>query len=320
VGHYVPDRVLSNADFEKILDTNDEWIISRTGMKERRIAEADVRTSDLALAASQHAIAAAGIEASQIDCIVVATVTPDYLFPATACILGAKLGIAGKPAFDIEIACSGFIYSLVVAASLIRSGIYRRVLIVGAEKLSSVTNYTDRGTAILFGDGAGAAVLERSERDSLLACDLSADGTTPELLYIPAGGTVQPATPESIAAHGDKMFMRGREIFRVAVTKMAESAQIALGAANLTANDVTHLIPHQANRRIIDAAAKAIDLPADRLVVNIDRYGNTSAASIPIALSEAVADGRVKDGDVVLFCGFGGGLSWGSVVWRWAVT
>jgi 3-oxoacyl-[acyl-carrier-protein] synthase-3 len=318
VGHYAPERVLTNKDLEQMFETSDEWIVTRTGMRERHIGRDDEPTSDMALAASRIALERAGITAKDIDCIIVATVTPDYIFPATACILGSKLGIEGTAAFDIEIACSGFIYGLVVASSLVRVGMYRRVLLVGAEKLSSVTDFTDRSTAILFGDGAGAVVLEAAADDSFLSAVLGANGADPTALYIPKGGTKAPFTPEDIVANRNKIAQNGREVFRFAVSKMIEASDAALEKANLTYADVDWLIPHQANRRIIDAAAKHMEIASDKLVVNIDRYGNTSAASIPIALSEAWAAGRMKRGDIIVFVGFGGGLSWGALAWRWA--
>jgi 3-oxoacyl-[acyl-carrier-protein] synthase-3 len=319
VGHYVPKGVLTNADLERMLDTSDEWITTRTGMKERHIATAEEPTSEISVKAARRAIASAGIEPKDLDCIIVATVTPDYLFPATACIVGSKLGIPGVPAFDMEIACSGFIYGLTVASSMVRTGVFKRVLLIGAEELSRIIDYEDRSTAVLFGDGAGAVVLEASVTDSFLASELGADGTDPRNLYVEVGGTATPAiTADDIACKRNKVRMNGREVFRFAVTKMIEATNIALGKADLTPDDVTWLIPHQANRRIIDAAAKHLNMPPERVVVNIDRYGNTSAASIPMALSETVEDGKLKDGDIVLFVGFGGGLSWGAVAWRWS--
>jgi 3-oxoacyl-[acyl-carrier-protein] synthase-3 len=321
VGHYVPERVLTNADFERMLDTSDEWITTRTGMKERHVATLAEPTSDLATGAARNALANAGLSAQDVDCILVATVTPDYYFPATACIVGSKLGISGKPAFDIQIACSGFIYGLTVASSMVRTGVFKRVLLIGAEELSRITNYEDRSTAVLFGDGAGAVVLEAAHEDSFLASELGADGSRPENLYIAAGGTAAPdLAAEDIEQKRTKIYMNGREVFRFAVTKMIEATNIALDRAGVAARDVAWLIPHQANRRIIDAAAKHLDLPGDRVIVNIHKYGNTSAASIPIALSETAAAGKLKDGDVILFVGFGGGLSWGAVAWRWSAN
>lgn len=321
VGHYVPDRILTNADFERTLDTSDEWIQTRTGMRERHIAAPGQPTSDIALAAAEDALRRANRTAKDVDCVIVATVTPDYTFPATACIVANKLGIAGVPAFDIEIACSGFIYGLTVGSSLIRSGIFKRILLVGAEELSRIVNYGDRSTAILFGDGAGAVLLEASERDSFLAAELGSDGSNPSSLYVPAGGTATPAiSAEDIAAKRNTIVMNGREVFRFAVTKMIESTNVALDRAGIAPSEIAWLIPHQANRRIIEAAAKHLDMPAERVIMNIDRYGNTSAASIPIALSETERDGKLKDGDVLLFVGFGGGLSWGAVAWRWSAN
>jgi 3-oxoacyl-[acyl-carrier-protein] synthase-3 len=317
-GHYAPAKVLTNADLEKILDTSDEWITTRTGMKRRHIAAPDEATSDLALAAAKDALSRAALKPKQIDCIAVATVTPDYLFPATGCIVASKLGIPGKPAFDIGIACSGFIYGLTVVSSLIRAGVFKRVMLIGAETLSKLVNYEDRSTAILFGDGAGAVILEHSETDSFLASDLGSDGTTPETLYLPAGGSREPITPAALAAHHDKIHLAGREVFKFAVNRMVESSLKALSLANLSPEDVSFLIPHQANRRIIDAAAQRLSMPPEKVIVNIQEYGNTSAASIPLALSEACLERKLQTNDLVVFTGFGAGLSWGAVAWRWA--
>jgi 3-oxoacyl-[acyl-carrier-protein] synthase-3 len=318
VGHFVPERVLTNADLERMLDTSDDWITTRTGMKERHIAAPDQPTSALALGAARAALADAGLEATDVGCIIVATVTPDYAFPATACIVGAALGIQGVPGFDMEIACSGFIYGLTVASSMIRTGAFKRILLIGAEELSRLVNYEDRNTAVLFGDGAGAVVLEAAELDSFLGSELGADGTNPTDLYLPVGGTgAMPITADDIACKRNTITMNGREVFRFAVTKMIQATTHALETAGLTPNDVRWVIPHQANKRIIEAAAKRLDIGPDRVIINIERYGNTSAASIPMALSETAAAGKLKDGDVLLFVGFGGGLSWGAVVWRW---
>ncbi len=318
VGHYAPAKVLTNIDLEKILDTSDEWITTRTGMKRRHISAADEATSDLAINAAKDALARAGLKPKQIDCYVVATVTPDFAFPATGCIVASKLGVSGKPAFDIEIACSGFIYGLTVVSSLIRAGVYKRVMLIGAETLTKLVNYEDRSTAILFGDGAGAVILEESPIDSFLAADLGSDGTTPETLYLPAGGSRQPITPATLAAHQDKIHMAGREVFKYAVNRMVESSLNVLSRANLSPADVSYLIPHQANRRIIDAAAQRLSMPPEKVIVNIQEYGNTSAASIPMALSEAESEGKLKGDDLIVFTAFGAGLSWGAVAWRWA--
>jgi len=318
VGHYAPAAILTNEDLERTLDTSDEWITTRTGMKRRHIAAESEATSDLCIAAAQNALNKSELAASDIDCFIVATSTPDYAFPATACIVAAHLGATGKPAFDMEIACSGFIYGLTLAAGLIRAGIYSRIMLVGAETLSKIVDRNDRSTAILFGDGAGAVVLEASTENSFLSSELGADGRRPEMLCLLGGGSRRPFTAASLEAGEQYLRMEGREIFKFAVTKMIESTGIALRDAGLQKSDVNWLIPHQANRRIIDAAAKYLDMPEDKVIINIEEYGNTSAASIPMALSEALDAGRIKGGDIIVFVGFGGGLSWGAIVWKWA--
>lgn len=317
VGHYAPERIVDNFELEKWFETSDEWITTRTGMKRRHWASEDEATSDLALAAARKALEHAKLEPSDIDAYIVCTVYPDYLFPATACIVASKLGAKDKAAFDIEIACSGFIYGLTVASSLVRSGVFKRILLIGAETLSKLVNREDRSTAILFGDGAGAVVLEACENDSFLASELGADGSRPELLRVEAGGSRHPIDKAAIDARENQIFMAGKEVFKFAVVKMMEATEAALAKAKLEKSDVDVLIPHQANKRIIDAAMKYLNMAPEKCVVNIQEYGNTSAASIPIALSEAVAAGRVHPGDVVVFVGFGGGLSWGAVVWKW---
>jgi 3-oxoacyl-[acyl-carrier-protein] synthase-3 len=316
VGRYVPERILSNEDLEKMLDTSDEWITTRTGMKRRHIAAPDEATSDLAIRAARDALGRAALEPADIDCYIVATATPDYLFPATACIVASKLGVVGKAAFDIEIACSGFVYGLALASSLVRSGMHRRVMLIGAETLSKIVDYTDRSTAVLFADGAGAVILEQSEEDSFLSCELGSDGTNPEVLYVPAGGSRLPAGAAA-DKHAHFIQMNGRETFKYAVTKLVESSLTALERAHLTTADLALMIPHQANKRIIDSVAKHLALPPEKVVVDIEEYGNTSAASIPLALFEALEAGRVNKGDVIVFVAFGGGLSWGAVTWKW---
>jgi 3-oxoacyl-[acyl-carrier-protein] synthase-3 len=318
VGHHAPSAILSNEDLEKVLDTSDEWITTRTGMKRRHVSAPQEATSDLAIAAARMALARANLEPGDMDCYVVATVTPDFPFPATACIVASKLGASDKAAFDIEIACSGFIYGLTVASSLIRAGVYKRIMLIGAETLTKIVNRNDRSTAVLFGDGAGAVILEAAKNDSFLASELGSDGSRPEVLRVPAGGSRTPLTPALMDAGAQYIYMEGREVFKFAVTKMIEATDAALKKANLEKADVDWLIPHQANKRIIDSAAKYLQMPEEKVIVNIHEYGNTSAASIPIALSEAVQAGKIKDGDVIVFVGFGGGLSWGAVTWRWA--
>jgi 3-oxoacyl-[acyl-carrier-protein] synthase III len=318
VGHYAPSRIVSNRDLEAWLETTDDWITTRTGMKRRHWASEEEATSDLAAAAATAALVHAGLRAQEIDCFIVATVTPDYYFPATACLVAWKLGVSEKPAFDIAIACSGFIYGLTVASGLIRSGVYKRIMLIGAETLSKILDKEDRATAILFGDGAGAVILEASAEDSFLASDLGADGSRPELLYAQGSGALRPLDHAALDAKVHLIHMQGRETFKLAVERMVEATDSVLKKANLEKADVTFLVPHQANRRIIDAMARYIDLPDDKVVVNIAEYGNTSAASIPMALSETVRAGLIKPGDLIVFVAFGGGISWGAVAWRWA--
>ena len=318
VGHYAPPRIVTNHDLEAWLDTSDEWITTRTGMKRRHWASDEEGTSDLASAAASAALMHAGLTARDIDCFIVATVTPDFYFPATACLVASRLGVAEKAAFDIAIACSGFIYGLTVASGLIRSGVYRRIMLIGAETLSKILDKEDRSTAILFGDGAGAVILEQSEEDSFLAATLGADGSRPELLYAHGSGFRKPIDHAALDAKVQLIHMQGPETFKLAVTKMVESTDSVLAKASLRKSDVTFLIPHQANRRIIDAMARYLDLPEEKVIVNIAEYGNTSAASIPLALSETVRAGLLKAEDLIVFVAFGGGLSWGAVAWRWA--
>jgi 3-oxoacyl-[acyl-carrier-protein] synthase-3 len=289
-------------------------------MRERRYASGEQASSDLATRAAQHALERAGLTGSDVDCYIVATVTPDYQFPATACIVAANLGAVGKAAFDIEIACSGFIYALPMAASFVRSGVFRRVMVIGVETLSQIMNFTDRTTSILFGDGAGAAIVERTAfgEDCFLECELGADGTNPELLCVKAGGSRHPMTHEALDQRQNKVQMSGREIFKYAVNKMVETSKIVLKRAGLETTDVDWMIPHQANLRIIEAAAKRLDVPREKIAINIEHYGNTSSASIPIALSETIDRDVLRDRDLILFTGFGGGLSWGSIAWRWS--
>lgn len=317
VGHHAPERVVTNHDLERWLDTSDEWITTRTGMKRRHWASAREATSDLAIAAAREALAHAGLESREVDCFIVCTVTPDYYFPATACLVAARLGAKDRPAFDVSIACSGFIYGLTTGSALVRSGVYRRVMVIGAETLSKILNKDDRSTAILFGDGAGAVILEASDEDSFLSSELGADASRPEMLYVHSSGSRHPIDEAAIRARRNLIAMQGREVFKSAVTKMIEATDKALAKAQLTKADVTYLIPHQANKRIIDAAAHYLEMPADKVVTNIHEYGNTSAASIPMALSESVRAGLIAPGNVIVFVAFGGGLSWGAVAWKW---
>ncbi|WP_230193019.1 beta-ketoacyl-ACP synthase III [Paenibacillus sp. CECT 9249] len=317
-GKYVPDRVLTNADLEKMVDTNDEWIVSRTGMKERRIAAPDQATSDLAFHAAQAALRSAGITAEQLDLIIVATITPDMAFPSTACILQDRLGAKKAAAFDLSAACSGFIYGLATANNFIATGMYEYVLVIGADCLSRITDYTDRNTCVLFGDGAGAAVLGAvPEGRGFRSFELGADGSGGELLNLKGGGSRMPASIESVEGRNHYIYMAGSEVFKFAVRIMGNAAEEALKKAGMTKEDINLLIPHQANNRIIQASLSRLNLPEEKCMINLPKYANTSAASIPLALAEAAEEGRMREGDCVVLVGFGGGLTWGASVIIW---
>lgn len=319
VGVGIPEQVLTNHDLERRLDTSDEWIVTRTGIRERRIAPPHVATSDLAAQAAMQALRSAGKTPDEVDLIVVATATPDMPWPATACLVQAKIGASHAAAFDLNAVCSGFVYALWVAAQAVETGAYRCVLVIGADILSRQLNWEDRSTCVLFGDGAGAAVLVPVEEPyGVLSGVLGADGTGAPLLQVPAGGTREPITPEVLAQKRHTVYMRGREVFKFAVTIMGEVSLQALEKAGIPPEEVSLFIPHQANIRIIQAAAERLNLPMERVFVNLERYGNTSAASIPIALYEAWEGGRLRKGDVVVVVGFGAGLTWGACVLRWA--
>lgn len=318
IGSYVPPKVLTNFDLEKMVDTSDEWIRTRTGISERRIVDEDTVTSDLAVHAARRAMENAGVTESEIDAIILATITPDMIFPSTACIVQAKLGISGCGAFDISAGCTGFVYALAVANQFIVSGTYDKVLVIGAETLSRIVDWQDRSTCVLFGDGAGAVVLGRVDDDSgILSTYLGADGTSAEVLMLPAGGALRPASYETIDQRLHYIHMSGNEVFKFAVKIQADAAEEGLKLCGLTKDDIDWFIPHQANIRIIDAAARRLELPLSKVVHNVNKYGNTSAASIPLALDELVQDGKVKSGDVLVMVGFGAGLTWGSTVVRW---
>lgn len=319
VGHAVPPRILTNAELERMVETDDEWIVQRTGIKERRITDAETATSDLALAAARMALDNAGVAPEDLDLIMVATVTPDHAFPATACLIQRELEAWGAAAFDLEAACTGFLYGLSIADQFIRTGTYRNILVIGAETLSKITDYTDRNTCILFGDGAGAAVLQAGDEPGLMAVEIGADGRGGELLVLPAGGSRHPASSETVAGRQHFIQMAGREVFKFAVRIMEESSQRVLSKAGLTAGDIDLLVPHQANLRIIDSACKRLAVPLEKVFVNLDRYGNMSAASIPVALSEAASQGQIRTGDHILVVGFGGGLTWGAAVIKWTI-
>lgn len=319
LGSYVPQRIMTNKDLEQTMDTSDEWIVERTGIHERRVAAEHEATSDLATKAAQKALEDANVVAAEIDLIIVATGTSDMAFPATACLVQENLKAVNAAAFDISAACSGFIYALVTGSQFIKTGIYRKVLVIGAETLSRITNWNDRNTGMLFGDGAGAAVLGKTrEGYGILGVDLGADGGGGELLKVPAGGSLHPATAETVLQKQHFIHMNGNEVFKFAVKIMGETTLKALRNANLTANDITYLVPHQANIRIIRSAAKRLGLPMEKVVVNVDKYGNTSAASVPIALDEAVKSGKIQSGDIIALVGFGAGLTWASSIIKWS--
>jgi 3-oxoacyl-[acyl-carrier-protein] synthase-3 len=319
-GSYAPERVLTNHDLSRLVDTSDEWIRARSGIRERRIAAADEATSDMAVHAGRRALADAGATASEIDLLIVATVTPDHPMPATACIVQHKLGVPNEAAcFDVNAACSGFIYGLDIACAMLGSGRHKKALVIGAEKLSSVVDWKDRGTCLLFGDGAGAVVVGASARPGfgLIGTRLGALGEHTGLLQVPAGGSRTPTTPKSIARGDHFIKMKGKEVFKLAVRLMEEAARDILEQHGLAADQIGLVIPHQANLRIIEAIAQYLELPVDRFFVNVDRYGNTSAASIPIALDEARLTGRIRPGELTLLVAFGAGLTYGSALIRW---
>jgi 3-oxoacyl-[acyl-carrier-protein] synthase-3 len=320
-GMSVPERVLTNEELARTVDTTDEWIVSHTGIHERRIAGPRETTASLAIEAARAALECADVSPRQIDLIIVATSTPEYIFPATACVVQDTLGASNAGAFDLAAACSGFIYALEMGAAAIRGGSLQTVLVIGSETMSRVVNWKDRGTCILFGDGAGAFVLRSSETPGgVLASLLRSDGSGGPSLMIPAGGSHLPTSLETVRASQHLIQMDGKEVYRFATRVMASAAREVVQAAGLTMDDIALIVPHQANRRIIDSAARALNLPKDRFIVNLDRYGNTSTASIPIAICEAVEEGRIRPNDNLVLVGFGGGLTWGATVVQWNVT
>ena len=319
IGVCLPERVLTNDELAEMVDTNDAWIQERTGIRQRRIAAADQAASDLGIAAAREALSSAGVAPQEIDLIIVATATPDMQFPATACLIAEKLGLDATPAFDVAAGCTGFIYALTIGSQFIVNGFYRTVLVIGTEVLSKVTNWTDLETCILLADGAGAVVLRPvAAGQGILAMKLGADGAGGKELSLPAGGSRLPLTAEGLAANLNKLHMNGSEVFKFAMKMLPEVTGQALKLAGLTPADLALIIPHQANLRIIEAAARRMELPLEKFMVNLDRYGNTSSASIPIALHEALATGRVRPGDALALTGFGAGLTWGAVVLRWS--
>jgi 3-oxoacyl-[acyl-carrier-protein] synthase-3 len=318
VGSYVPEKVLRNADLEKMVETSDEWIRSRTGIEERHVAAADEFTSDIAAKAAKLALDRANIAPEQVDLIIVATITPDMPFPSTACLVQQKIGASRAAAFDIEAACSGFIFALEIGQQFIMSRTYNTVFVIGAEKLSSIIDWQDRNTCVLFGDGAGAAVLQnRPNSHGLLTACMGSDGTRAGLLSMPGGGSRCPATAESVANRLHFLRMDGKETFKNAVNAMLTAAREALKRCELDISQIKCIIPHQANRRIIDAVAERLDARPEQVFINLHKYGNTSAASVAIALDEAVQTGRIQRGDLILLVVFGAGLTWGAAVIEW---
>lgn len=319
-GSYAPRKVLTNNELAETVDTSDEWIVTRSGIRERRIAGEGELTSDMAAAAGRKALQAAGIPPEEIDLLIVATTTPDMPFPSTACLTQHKMGLSSLAAFDLQAACSGFIYGLETGVGMVRSGAYRNALIIGAERLSSIVDWQDRQTCVLFGDGAGAVVISPNHdpKSGWLGAQLGCDGSAVDLLKLPGGGCQVPASLDSLEGRQHFIKMSGREVFKTAVRVMEQSARQILEHHGLTADQVDCVVPHQANVRIIETLATRLGIPMGRFFLNIDRYGNTSAASIPIALDEAVRGGRIQPGDLVLMVAFGGGLTWGSSLIRWS--
>lgn len=318
VGSYVPEKILTNADLEKMVETSDEWIITRTGIKERRIAAKDEFTSEMAAKAAGRALERASVTPEQVDLIIVATITPDMPFPSTACLVQRKIGAKRAAAFDVEAACSGFVYALEIGRQFIASQTYKTVLVIAAEKLSSIVDWTDRNTCVLFGDGAGAVVLQhRPASNGIMSVVMGANGEDADLLYMPGGGSRCPATTDSVAAKQHYLRMAGKETFKSAVQAMQSAAEEALRRCCLDVANIKCIIPHQANQRIISAVGDRLEATPEQLFVNLHKYGNTSAASVAIALNEAVEAGRIKKGDLVLMVAFGAGLTWGATVFEW---
>lgn len=317
IGAYIPPKIMTNSDFEKIIDTTDEWITKRTGIKERRIAESHEGSSDLGARAAEQAIQRAGIAKEEIDLVICATVTPDYLcMPSTACLIASKLNLPPVQAFDISAACTGFVYATSVAKAFIESGMKKNVLIIGAEKYTSILDYTDRGTCFIFGDGAGAAVISATtnKEEAIIDVNCSSDGNYNDLIQTPGGGSLHPCSQEVLEQKMACIRMKGNETFKLAVKTLTSDVQVMMKKHGLTNENINHFIPHQANFRIIKAVGEALGLNDEQTVVTVDRYGNTSAASIPMAMNYAYEQGRIKAGDTVLFDAFGAGLTWGSAL------
>ena len=320
LGTYVPPRLLTNADLEKMVDTNNEWIMARVGIRERHIVDKGVATSDLAVEAARKVLAQRGIAPTDIDAIIVGTVTPDMLFPSTACIVQHKLGAKGAWGFDLSAACSAFIYSMQVGAQFIASGAHKRVLVIGADVMSSIIDYTDRATCVIFGDGAGAVLLEAAEDDSVGLIDFihEVDGSGGEFLYMPGGGSLHPTTKDTVDKRMHYVHQDGQQVFKFAVRKQAELCQKLLERNGLKGSDIDAFIPHQANLRIINATGERIGLRPESVIINIDRYGNTTAGTIPLAMNTAVEDGKLKKGSLVMIASVGAGFTVGAALMRWA--
>ena len=318
IGSYLPNKVLTNYDLEKMVDTSNDWIIQRTGIKERRIVENGVTTSDLATQASLRAMEDAGVSPKDLDMIITSTITPDHIFPSTSCYIQQKIGATRACAFDILAACAGFIYAMSIGQSFINSGAMKTVLVVGAECLSKITDYTDRATCVLFGDGAGAVIIQRNPvKHEILSSSLAADGSEADVLIMPGGGAKNPASLESIQQRLHYIQFRGKEVFKLAINNITNLILETTKENGLTLDDIDLIIPHQSNLRIIEATMEKLGLPMEKAFVNIDKYGNTSSASVPIAIDEARKDGRLRKGNIVMLVAFGGGLTWGSSLIRW---
>lgn len=317
-GSGIPQNVLTNDDLSKMVETNDEWIRTRTGIRERRIAEDHIASSDLAVEAAEKAMAKAGITAEQVDLIICATVTPDHPFPSTACLVQDRIGAKKAVAFDLSAGCTGFLYGLSVAVPMLQSGAHKHAIVIGVETLSRIIDFTDRSTCVLFGDGAGAVVLGPVEEGrGFLSFEMGADGSGSKLLMMEAGGSRNPATQETVLARKHFVTMAGNEVFKFAVKTLGACSEAALQKAGLTKEDVDFLVPHQANIRIIEYATERLNLSPDKVIVNVERYGNMSSASVPVALDEALALGKIKEGDIVVLVAFGAGLTWGATVLKW---
>lgn len=318
IGSFLPGKVLTNYDLEKIVDTSDDWITQRTGIKERRIVEDGVITSDLAAQASFRAMEDAGVSPKDLDLIIASTITPDHFFPATSCYIQQKIGATRACAFDILAACAGFIYALAIGRSFVDSGAMKTVLVIGAECLSKITDYTDRKTCVLFGDGAGAVIIQKSStKHQILDTSLAADGSQADVLIMPGGGAKYPATLESIQQRMHYIKFKGKEVFKLAINNITNLIYETVEKNGLKLSDIDLIIPHQSNLRIIEATMEKLGLPMEKAFVNIDKYGNTSSASIPIAIDEARKEGRVKKGNIIMLVAFGGGLTWGSSIIKW---